>query len=124
MPSPISKSAFNDSLATNQPTKIAVSSPDRGSRMLAVKKSNRSKMVFPSKRANISRGATSAQTFNDKIDAIPRSQQSTPTSMALPARSILVFSSTHSTTGSNREIPDVQAANSSNIKNSVPNKSE
>src|SRR5690554_7793543 len=79
-------------------------------------------MVLPSKAANMPSGVTPDHTFSDRIEAIPSAQQAPPATMALPVRPRLVFSSTHSTTGSSREIPEVQAANSNRIKNSAPNR--
>src|SRR5690554_7161493 len=79
-------------------------------------------MVLPSNAANIPSGVTSAHTLSDRIEVTPSSQQAPPATTVLPIRPRLVFSSTHSTTGSSREMPEVQAANSSRTKKRVPNR--
>src|SRR5690554_2998572 len=114
-----SSMAFRDII---QPANTATSKPPKGNMMLAVKKSSRSKMVLPSSMPIHPSGAKPDHRFRERIDAIPRAQHTKPAPKVLVMRVMPFCSSNHSTMGSSRDMPEVQAAKINSMKNKVPNR--
>src|SRR5690554_2464863 len=119
------ESASSSSMALRdmiQPANTATSKPPKGNIMLAVKKSSRSKIVLPSNMVIHPKGAKPDHRLRERIDAMPKTQHTKPAPSALVVRFMPFCSSSHSTMGSSSEMPEVQAAKISSIKNRVPNR--